>query len=89
MRSERNVSIRLIRSDEIPGSVEGCILQLDGDDNYMMIINSDRDERAQVISYLHECLHIWHRDHGSGRTVNEIEKDRHEELRELLEAMRQ
>ena len=55
----------------------------------MMMINSEKSERAQVISYLHECLHIWHRDHGSGRTVNEIEKDRHEELRELLEAMRQ
>ena len=86
---ERNISIRLIRSGRIPGSVDGCVLKLDGDDNYMMMINSEKSERAQVIAFLHECLHIWHRDHDSGRAVNTIEKDRHSELRELLDKLQQ
>ena len=84
---ERNISIRLIRSGRIPGSVDGCVLKLDGDDNYMMMINSEKSERAQVIAFLHDCLHIWHRDHYRGDPVDVIEKERHDELLELLDAM--
>ena len=87
MDTERNINIKMIRSEELPGSVGGCIFKQDGDDNYTMLINGDKDERDQVLSFLHECLHIWHRDHDRRDPVDVIEKERHEELRELLDAM--
>ena len=85
MDTERNINIKMIRSEELPDSVGGCILKQDGDDNYMMMINSEKSERAQVIAFLHDCLHIWHRDHDRRDPVDVIEKERHDELLELLE----
>ena len=84
MDTERNINIKMIRSEELPDSVGGCILKQVGDDNYTILINGDKDESDQVLSFLHECLHIWHRDHDRRDPVDVIEKERHEELRELL-----
>ena len=90
MSDERNIKIRLIRTEGIEGQkfpekIGGAVFKLDDSDNYMILINANRNERDQVLSFLHECLHIWHRDQDRRDLVDEIEKERHEELRELLE----
>ena len=87
MDTERNINIKMIRSEELPDSVGGYILKQDGDDNFTMLINGNKDERDQILSFLHDCLHIWHRDHDRRDPVGVIEKERHDELQELLDAM--
>ena len=85
MDTKRNINIKMIRSEDLPDPVGGCILKRDGDDNFTMLINGNKDERDQVLSFLNECLHIWHRDHDRRDPADVIEKERHDELLELLE----
>lgn len=87
MKEERAINIRLIRSEELPESIGGCVSKLDGNDNYLMLINGAKSERRQIVSFLHECLHIWRRDHERTDPVTVIEQEIHEELREILKEM--
>ena len=87
MNDERNIKIRLIRSEEIPEGIGGSVLKLEGKDNYLMLINGSQSEGQQIASFLHECLHIWRRDHDRADPVGVIEQELHEELREILEEM--
>ena len=87
MSTERNIKIRIVTTDELPATVPACCAKDGGTDNYIMLINGRDDERAQLRSFLHECLHIWHRDHDSSEDVQTIEKERHKELEKLLAAM--
>lgn len=45
MNDERNIKIRLIRSEEIPEGIGGSVLKLEGNDNYLMLINGAQSER--------------------------------------------
>ena len=85
MNDERNIKIRLIRSEEVPESIRGNIMKLDGNDNYMMLINGAKSEGEQIASFLHECLHIWRRDLDQNDSVTMTEKEEHEVLRRILE----
>lgn len=92
MNDERNIKIRLIRTEGIEGQkfpekIGGAVFKLDDSDNYMILINANRNEREQVISFLHECFHIWRRDHDRTDPVGVIEEETHDELREILEEM--
>ena len=51
---------------------------------YYYIKVGARSEREQIASFLHECLHIWRRDHDRADPVGMIEQEIHEELREIL-----
>ena len=84
MNRQRNISIRLVTNEDLPENVSGCCAKLPGEDNYLMALNAQSGEEQQLLSYLHECLHIWHRDHDREGSVEQIEKDRHEELAQLL-----
>lgn len=87
MNKERKITIRVFTTDELPDKVGGGCMKIDDGDNYVMAINGTRDERTQVLDFLHECLHIWYRDIDSGRTATEIEAERRRELRELVRVM--
>ena len=85
MKEERAINIRLIRSEEVPESIGGGVSKLDGNDNYLMLINGAKSERRQIASFLHECLHIWRRDLDQNDSVTMTEKEEHEVLRRILE----
>ena len=87
MNDERNIKIRLVRSEEVPEGIGGSVFKLAGDDNYLMLINGSDSDHDQIVSFLHECLHIWHRDHDREVLVTELERERHDELEELLKEM--
>lgn len=84
MTKERNITLKVITTDELPEEIRGCCARFDRSDNYAMLINGNNDERAQLRSFLHECLHIWRCDYDSERDADEVEKERHEEVEELL-----
>lgn len=56
---------------------------------YTIILNSNAAEDEKALSFLHECLHIYHQDIISTKDVEEIEKARHEELKRLLKISEQ
>ena len=80
---ERNIKIRLITTDELPADVHGMAAPLDEDDSYIVVIREDDEQAA---SFLHECLHIWHKDFEKNLSVQQIESMRHKELSEILKA---
>lgn len=87
MNTERNINIRLVTTEELPLQIKGICGTADKDDSYIMALNGNYGEHRQLLTFLHECLHIWHKDFTSGRGAQEIEAERHRELVELLEEL--
>ena len=54
---------------------------------YYVNIDSTKNPEAQAAAFLHECLHIWHSDFSSGQPAANIEADRADELRRILQAL--
>ena len=55
------------------------------DGGYMMIVNENDSQERQIRSIIHGLQHVYHDDFTSSRPVPEIEKERREELRRILE----
>ena len=51
---------------------------------YYIAINEDISPDEQAAAFLHECLHVYHNDFSSGKTVQQIESERHRELKRVL-----
>ena len=82
---DRTVSLRIVRAN-LPDGVSGMTTK-DDDDSYIIFLDDREPEIAQVASFLHECLHIWHKDHDSGMSTGLIEEMRHKELKDILQSM--
>lgn len=77
---KREITLKIITA-KLPEGANG-ISAADGD-RVTLAINEDLPAELQAAAFLHECLHIWHSDHSSGRAVKEIERERREELRKI------
>jgi Zn-dependent peptidase ImmA (M78 family) len=80
--SERNINIRLIKSELNEGCKGFC--SMDTNHDFIILINKTMTEDEQTLAFLHEMLHVWHNDFRKKQDVNELEKIRHEELKGLL-----
>lgn len=68
----------------LPNSIHGAAAK-EGD-GYTVLINDQDDQDRQTLAFLHEMLHIWHKDHDrEGADVSALEAERREELKRLLE----
>lgn len=54
-----------------------------GLDVYAMMINGAKSEERQAAAFLHECLHIWHKDHVTDNATK-TEAERRQEAKILL-----
>lgn len=86
--TQRTITLQVVTED-MPEGVHGMSLPKNSKkdtDTYIVYINEDDTEDEQTIAFLHECLHVWHRDHyRAGANVSELEYERHEELKRLLQ----
>ena len=73
--NERIIKIRLVTVD-LPENVHGSC-QKAGDNEYNIMINSLLSDEDQEVTFLHEMLHIYHRDHDRGVNVDRLEAERH------------
>ena len=84
--TRRDINITMCRA-ELPEGFRG-ICTLKGD-KYIVVLNENLTPAEKVASFLHECLHIYHRDHNNSITpVDQIEARRHKELIEILEILK-
>lgn len=84
--TRRDINITMCRA-ELPEGFRG-ISTLKGD-KYIVVLNENMSPAEKVASFLHECLHIYHRDHYNSVTpADQIEARRHRELIEILEILK-
>lgn len=80
---ERNISLSIVQC-RLP--VPGLVAQ-NTDDDYTILLSTDLSDTEKAATFLHECLHIWHRVFDSGMGVDQIETVRHAELKEIAEIL--
>lgn len=71
----RRLNVHLAKVDLPDGMRGACCLSNRG--GYYIIINTNLTAEEQEKAFIHEALHIWHDDFNSGKTVQEIETERH------------
>ena len=54
---ERNISLSIVQC-RLP--VPGLVAQ-NTDDDYTILLSTDLSDTEKAATFLHECLHIWHR----------------------------
>lgn len=79
---DRQIKIRLIEQP-LPAGINAALHESDND-NYIIFVNSEKTADERAAAFLHECLHIYHRDFDSTETADQIEHTRHNELLRLL-----
>lgn len=79
----RNISLS-IAQQQLP--VPGLVAQK-AEDDYTIILNTDLPDTERAAAFLHEMLHIWHNDFASGKSVDQIEQERHVEMERILEIL--
>lgn len=84
----RKIIIELA-TEPMAGNIHGGITGDPATDQYIILINSNDTEQRQAATFLHECLHIWHRDHATSAPVDQIERERHAEIKELLRVLQE
>lgn len=57
------------------------------DGGYLIAINTILDPDEQAAAFLHECLHIWRRDHITEDPAELIEEQTHKQLNRVLEIL--
>ena len=80
----RAITLTVIKDDRLFEEVGGFCQPL-GSDRYRVVINANDSADDQALSFLHEMLHIWHRDFNSVGDVRRIEGERRQEFLRLLQ----
>ncbi len=96
MTKERSVSIRLITEDFSLHGIKGvhgmiCMLSQveEFKEQYMIVVDSGKDEFTQSTAFIHECLHIWRDDlRKENLDVNSCEYECHQEEKAVITALR-
>ena len=82
---DRTVTVRIIKAD-LPETVNGMCMK-NKDDGFVVFLNDKATEIRQASGFLHEMLHIWHDDYNSECPMDQIEAERHKELKDILNMM--
>ena len=78
-----------VATEPMAGTIHGGITGDPAADQYIILINANDTEQRQAATFLHECLHIWHRDHATPARVDQLEGERHAEIKELLRVLQE
>ena len=77
----REITIRLFQ-EPLPENIHGFCAK-DGKDSFIINIDPGMSEDEQALSFLHEMLHIWNRDHEKS-DFNAVENATHAQLTRVL-----
>lgn len=82
--SDRRISLRVVESPDLPSDIGGVSAPKnprdEESDDYFVLLNDSADETEKAKTFVHEMLHIWHRDHfKKGLDVERLEAVRHAE----------
>ena len=84
--NERRITLRVIESREMPARISGISApenpSCPESDDYLIVLNEKLNEEEKASAFVHELLHIWHRDHFADN-VQRIEAERHAECARL------
>lgn len=69
-------NIKVTITDELPGSIHGCIAEIERG-QYIILINGNDSAARQAKTLEHELWHYYNGDFDSGKTVDEIESIAH------------
>lgn len=74
MNVEKKMALRIIESDELPKTVDGCVVQVKEED-YLILINKELAQKKKADTFIHEMMHIWEQDFE--KSFNEVYKFHH------------
>ncbi len=80
MESASIFSLVIYRAS-LPGNVKGFCVDFDG--GFTVAVNSNLDEDTQAAAFLHECLHIWNRDHDRREPFEAIEESTEQQVKRI------
>ena len=85
---KRDITLH-VSTAEMPTTVRGVSVPKRGGckDEFLIILNECLSDTEKTAAFLHECLHLWHRDHEAVTDVDLLEKIRHDELREIAQGL--
>ena len=83
---DRTITIKII-TENMPSSIKGFSMKT-GAEEFAVFLNGHEDDPDTVGSFLHEMLHIYHGDLDKSLPSDQLEKERHREIEEVLEALR-
>lgn len=64
-------------------SVPGFLVK-NGQDDFTIVLNDQKNDIENCATFLHECLHIYQGDPDSeGKSVSDIEKETHNKLQKI------
>ena len=87
LNTGRDISIKVLTAP-LPETIHAFVTQRDTE-TYWIFLNSNKSETQQAASFVHECLHIYHRDtERQDLTADQIEALRHSETVEILQELR-
>ena len=98
--TERHLQIRLVLEDFGQYGISGIygVSQLNqvfsnGNEDYLILINTDASEERQLEALCHEMIHIWRKDHfpalyGQKVSVDTLEVVCHELTAQVVEALK-
>ena len=81
---DRTVTLRIVET-ELPEEVHGVSAQTK--DGFIIFLDERMTEDQRTASFLHECLHIYHEDHGEDLRSGTLETVRRAEMKRLLLTM--
>ena len=84
----RDIRIKIAETSALPDEVPAAVFTWDraeeAHERYSILLRDSLSEEEKVLGFLHECLHIYHKDFSSAVPVPEIERLRDEELLRIL-----
>jgi len=87
LNTGRDISIKVLTAP-LPETIHAFVTQRDTG-TYWIFLNSNESETQRAASFIHECLHIYHRDtEREDLTASQIEAIRHAEVVEILKVLK-
>ena len=81
---DREISLRVIHTD-LPDTINGATAQDPRDpDSYTVILNARKGQKQQLLSFLHEMIHVYQKDFESGQDVETVERLAHGIIEEIM-----
>lgn len=84
---DRTITIR-ITTETLPAGIRGLSMMTDKD-AYTVCLASDQDDQQAAAAFIHEMLHVYHRDHERTVAVDQLEEERHREAESILRILLQ
>lgn len=78
----RKMKIELAET-ALPDPIDGATVNDGKRQDFLVVLNSEKDDLRRAAAFLHEMLHIYHNDFESSKSAAEIERERDTELKAI------